>query len=373
MEIIGIICEYNPFHNGHLYHIKKIKEMYPDSIIIAVISGCFSERGNISVLNKWDKTKICLDNNIDIVIELPFVFASQSADIFAYGAINILKELKVSKIVFGSECDDVNKLIKVAKEQIIDNDYNKNVKNYLDEGLNYPTAMSKALSININTPNDILGISYIKQILKNNYDIIPITIKRTNNFHDKSITSNIISATAIRNLLLNNKNVKPYVPKNTDKLIYIINNNNLFSLLQYKINADKNILNTYQTVDEGIENRLIKFINKTDNLEDYLSAIKTKRYTYNKLNRMFIHIITSFTKEEAKDLKVSYLRLLGFNERGKKYLNTIKKDLTVPLITGYKNNNDKLLEIEYRVNTIYSYLVNDKSLIKKELEKPIIK
>ena len=153
---------------------------------------------------------------------------------------------------------------------------------------------------------------------------------------------------------------------------YIYKNINIFSYLKYKINADKDILNTYQTVDEGIENRLINYINKSKTIDDFIFNIKTKRYTYNKINRMFIHILTSFTKEDAKDIDVTYIRVLGFNTIGKTYLKEIKKDINIPLITSYKNINDNNLNIEYKVTCIYSILVNDDTLIKKELEKPII-
>ena len=174
MDVIGVIAEYNPFHNGHLYHIKEIKRMYPNSIIVAVISTSFLQRGEVSILNKWDKTKICLENNIDIVIELPFVFSSQSADIFSYGALKILHYLNVDKIVFGSESNDIKLLYNLAKEQLNNKLYDKKVKKYLDEGYNYPTAMSKALSNEVSTPNDLLAISYIKQIIKNNYTIFSL-------------------------------------------------------------------------------------------------------------------------------------------------------------------------------------------------------
>lgn len=371
MDVIGIIAEYNPFHNGHLYHINKIKEMYPNSIIVAVISSCFTEKGDVSVLNKWDKTKICLDNNIDIVVELPFVFSSQSADIFSYGALKILNELHVNKIVFGSESNDVDKLTCLAKEQINNKEYDLKVKKYLDEGFNYPTALSKALSSNVNTPNDILGICYIKEILKNNYNITPITIKRTNDFHSKTIKNNIISATAIRCLIKDNKDIKKYVPK--EVVNYIYKNTDIYDFLKYKIISDSKILNTYKTVDEGIENRILKYIDRSKTIDELISNIKTKRYTYNKISRMFIHILTSFTKEESKNIDISYVRILGFNKKGKDYLNKIKKDMAIPLITGYKKNNDKVLDIEYRVTKIYSIITNDDSLIFKELKKPIMK
>ena len=375
MDIIGVIAEYNPFHNGHLYHINKIKELYPDSLIISVISTSFLQRGEISILNKWDKTKVCLDNNIDLVIELPFVFSSQSADIFAKGALSILNYLKVDKIIFGSETNDIDNLTKLAQTQINNKEYDLKVKEYLNLGINYPTALSKALKdFNLNivdTPNDLLGISYIKEILKNNYNIEPISIKRTNDYHSLDTDSEIISATAIRNLIKDNKDISNYISKETLKYIY--KDIDIFNYLQYKINCDQQLLSTYQTVDEGIENRLLTYINKSNNFEELITNIKTKRYTFNKLNRMFIHILTSFTKEEAKNNNVSYIRVLGFNKNGKSYLNKLKKDISIPIITSYKNINDNMLNIEYRITCIYSILVNDQSLIKKELEKPIIK
>jgi len=371
MDIIGIICEYNPFHNGHVYHINKIKEMYPDSLIICITSTSFLQRGEISILNKWDKTSICLNHGINIVLELPFVFSSQSADIFAYGAISTLNAMKVNKIVFGSELNDINILTTLAKKQINNNDYETKVKEYLDKGFNYPTAMSKAINSNINTPNDLLGISYIKEIIKNNYEIEPISIKRTNDYHGSNFDGNIISASKVRSFLKENENITDFVPTNIEKYIY--KNIDLFPFIKYKIIASKNILNSFQTVDEGIENRLLSKINKVNTLEDFIKEIKTKRYTYNKINRMLIHILTSFTKEEAKNLKTQYVRVLGFNKKGKEYLNKIKKITTLPIITSYKDINSKILDIEYRVTNLYSLFTKDYDLILRELKKPIIK
>ena len=141
METIGIICEYNPFHNGHLYHLDKIKEMYSDSRIILVMSGNFLQRGDCSLINKWDKTRIALEFGVDLVVELPFVFATQSADVFAHGAISILNNLGVNKIVFGSECNDIDLLWKMADIQINNKQYDEYVCKYMDLGYNYPTSM----------------------------------------------------------------------------------------------------------------------------------------------------------------------------------------------------------------------------------------
>ena len=378
MNVIGIVCEYNPFHLGHLYQLKKIKEMYPHSIIIVVCSSNFTQRGDVSIINKWDKTKIALDYGVDIFIELPFGYATQSSDIFAKGAIEILSHLKIDTLVFGSESNNIQELINLANIQLNNKEYNNIVKNYLDNGINYPTALSKALSditnTTINKPNDLLGLSYIKEIIKNDYKITPVTIKRTNDYHSKDINSNIINASLIRKLLIEKNDITNYIPNNTYKYLKLISLNDFYPYLKYQIINNSNKLNNYQTVDEGIENRIIKNIYKSSNYNELVMNIKTKRYTYNKINRMLLHILTNFTKEEAQSIKIDYIRLLGFTNAGQKYLNSIKKDINIPIITRYKPNISNLLDLEFRANSIYAFVTNNFELIKLEYNsKPIIK
>ena len=209
MKAIGIIAEYNPFHNGHLYHLNKIKETYKDYKIILVMNGNFTERGDVSIIDKWKKTEIALKAGIDLVVELPFPFSTQSADYFSYGAITILENLGVEKVVFGSESDNIEDLTLIARTEINNPEFDKLVKIYSKLGNNYPTALSLALQDltgkKINTPNDLLGISYIKTILKHNYKIEPITIKRNNNYHNQELNEINSSATAIREALKNKK------------------------------------------------------------------------------------------------------------------------------------------------------------------------
>lgn len=376
MKIIGLIAEYNPFHLGHQYQIKKIKEMFPNSIIIAIISTHFTQRGDISIINKWDKTKICLEEGIDLVIELPTLYATQSADIFAYGALSILNKFKIDTLVFGSESNDISSLVKLANIQLKNNDYNLLVKQYLDTGINYPTAMSKALkditNITIDKPNDLLALSYIKQIIQNDYQITPISIKRTNDYHDKKIKNNIINATLIRELLLKNEDISPYIPKTTNKYLYKnLSLNNAYPFLLYNIICNQNNLSNYLDIDEGIEGRIVKNINKSNTWNELVINIKTKRYTYNKINRMLLHILLNIKKEN--NIKDIYLRVLGFNQHGRNYLNQIKKDLDMELITSYKPNKSRVLDLEYECTKIYSLIINDSSLIEKEYKnKPII-
>lgn len=377
MNSVGIICEYNPFHNGHLYHLNEVKKLFPNTPIILIMSGHFTQRGIPSIINKWEKTKLALDYGIDLVIELPFVFASQSADIFAKGSIELLKELKVSYLVFGSETNDVDTLINLAKIQINNPEYDQLVKSFLDKGYNYPTALSKALTkiskVDLNNPNDILGLAYIKEIIKQKAKIKPITIKRTVGFHSDSIIDNITSASNIRQKIYDNQNIEQLVPKPVYNCLTQCSlhfTENYFPLLKYKIMIESN-LEQYQTVDEGIENRIDKCIITSISTDQLVNSIKTKRYTYNKIMRMLTHILCSFTKQEAININNEYIRLLGFSKIGQTYLNKIKKDLHLPIITNYKPKFSHILDIEIRATKVYASTLNEKdkiSLIEKEFK-----
>ncbi len=374
---IGIIGEFNPFHNGHKYFIDKIKEKYPNSFIILVMSGNFTQRGIPSIYDKWDKSEIVLNNGVDLVVELPFVFATQSADYFAKGSIEILNYLGVDKIIFGSESNDIDTLKEIAKIQNNDS-FDTLVKLYCKNGYNYPTALSMAIEESIGkkitTPNDLLGISYIKEIINNNYDIEIDTIKRTNDYHDTNIDDNISSATAIREAIKNNIDYTNQVPKNSLKYyndLHFIDD--YYDILKYKIITEDDLYK-YQTVSLDIIPKLKKEILNVNSIDELIKRVKSKNDTYNKISRMILHILVNFTKEKAKSFtKINYIRVLGFNNNGKVYLNKIKKDVKVPLVTSYKNNNSEVLNIEYRVTNIYSLIVNDTNLIEREKEKPIIR
>ncbi|MBP3635193.1 MAG: nucleotidyltransferase [Bacilli bacterium] len=363
MKTIGIIAEYNPFHNGHLYHINKIKEMFKDSMIILVMSGNFTQRADASIINKWDKTEIALRNNIDLVVELPFEFTCESADIFAFGACSILNHLKVDYLVFGSESNDIITISKIADIQLT-NEYDLKVKEYIDKGINYPTALSKALESfgykGINSPNDILGISYVRELKKLNSKIIPLTIKRTNEHNSTKLTKYITSASSIRENI-KKKKIKKYVPSGTYKYLknklYFIDD--YFPLLKYKILSDIDNLNIYHGIEEGIENKIKKVIYDSNSYNELIMNIKSKRYTYSKIKRMLLSILVGYTKEDAKKRKdINYIRILGFNKKGQKYLNEIKKKINIPIYTNY----NKDLNLELKVTSIY-----DCNLVKKEI------
>lgn len=380
MQSVGIIAEYNPFHNGHLYHLNQIKEENKDAVIVLVLGGNFSQRGTPSLIDKFTKTDIALKMGIDVVVELPFIFATQSADFFAHGSIQTLEKLHVDKFVFGSETNDINTFITFAKTQLEEEDFDKLVQVYLKLGENYPTALSKSLlditGKNMTLPNDLLGISYVKEVLKNNYKIKPECIKRIDNYHDTNIDNDndIVSASAIRLALSNKEKIDKQVPK---EVLEILKTSDLhfqedyFKFLKYKILTEDN-LNIFKTVDEGIGDKIKKEIIEATSYDDLIKKVKSKRYTYSKISRMLNHILCDIKKDDVEDMKdIEYIRILGFNDKGKKYINQIKKDTDIPIIGNYSKNKSKMLQLELKVSSIYASTLDENkkcSLIKKEYQ-----
>lgn len=365
MKKVAIIAEYNPFHNGHLYHLNKVKAMFPNCPIILILGGNFTQRGEVSILDKWTKTKIAIEEGIDLVVELPFPFATASADIFAEGAIELCNHLQVTDLVFGSETNDIEGIKKLVETQLYNENFDSLVKVYLKMGYNYPTALSKTLeeltNKLYNLPNDILGISYVKAIMKNKYNIIPHTIKRTNDYHNIFLDEEISSATSIRKALKNNKNITNQVPKSTIK--YLSNDlpiiDNYFKLLKYKI-ISSNDLTIYNLVDKGLEEKLKKEIIFSDNYNELIEKVKSKNLTYSKLSRILLYILCDYKKEDKdKFNKIKYIRVLGFSNKGREYLNAIKKDLNIPLISKFTREKDDMLEFEYQTTKIYSLGYNN--------------
>lgn len=373
---IGIIAEYNPFHNGHLYQINQIKNKYPDSTIIVILSSSFSQRGDISILNKFEKTNVALNHGVDLIIELPYIYSTQGSDIFAKYALEILNHIKIDILCFGIESDNIENIKLCAKTQLFDEKYNLTVKEYLDKGINYPSALNSALkeliNIEIKEPNDLLALSYIKEIIANNYNIEIFNIKRTSNYHDLVSNDSIISASNIRNKLKNDEFFKNSVPSDVYNLLIKKKfNDKYFELLKYKIISENN-LDKYVDVDEGLSTRIIKCINVSNNIDELIKNIKTKRYTYNRISRMLNHILCSFTKDENISCrKLEYIRVLGFTEKGRFHLKKIKDEIKIPILNKY-DTTYKTLEIEKRVSIIYSMIYGN--IMSEEIKnKPIKK
>lgn len=370
---VGIIAEYNPFHNGHMYHLKKIKEMFPNEEIIAVISSSFTQRGEPSIINKWDKCEICLEAGIDLVVELPYVFSTESADYFSKGALEILENLKVEKFVFGSETNDIKVFERIADIQLNNPDFDKLAKIYMKLGNNYPTSLSLALKDLdgevLSLPNDLLGISYVKIIKENNFKIKPICIKRNNNYKNEELEE-LSSATAIRKALQEKKDINGYVPSFvTNYLEQLHFNDDYFKFLKYKVMLEKD-LDIYQTVDEGLGYKIKEEIIKSTSYEELIERLKSKRYTYNRINRMLNHILCGYTKEIKEKCKnLEYIRLLGFNSKGQNYINKRKKEIDIPIISNFSKNKSDMINMEFQATCVYASILDEtkkKELIEKE-------
>lgn len=377
MASVGIIAEYNPFHNGHLYQIQKIKEKYPDDTIIIAMSGNFTQRGEPSIIDKWERTNLAIENGADLVVEIPYIFATQSADYFSYAGITLLEKLKVDKLIFGSESNNLEDLTEIAKAELEQKDFDKLVKIYVKLGNNYPTALSLALKDltgkEISTPNDILGITYIKTILKHNYNIKPYSIKRNNSYHEENLTGTISSATAIRKNIDNLEKIKNTVPRNTYKVLstkQLHKREDYFSYLKYKIITEDN-LEKYHLVDKTLSDKLKKEILNCNNYEELIQKVKSKHQTYSKISRALIQILCN---NKSNQEHLTYIRLLGFNTKGKNYLNKHKKEISLPIISKIDKEKDQILELELNTTKIYTLpYKNSKEEFKKEYQNKLYK
>ena len=359
MNKVGVVAEYNPFHNGHIYHLEKVKKLFPDSYIILVMAGNFTQRADLSVINKWDKTKLALDYNIDLVIELPFNISTSSADIYAKGAIDILNKLKCDYLVFGSETNDIDLFYELVNITKNNKTYQSKIKAYLKEGYNYPKSCSLSLKdISgkvIDKPNDVLALEYVRSIVNSKSSIKPISIKRTNDYLDERINKNITSATSIRKNLNKKRLIKKTLPKKSLDLIRDIKLDDLYNYLKYQIMVNNNLENILD-IDTGIKNKLLKEINTCSNINDLILKVKSKRYSYNRIKRMLLHIITNTKKDY--NTNVNYIRVLGLNNNGKKVLKDVKKGIDIPIITKFKKEYENLFYDDIKASKVYSLVSN---------------
>ena len=357
MEAVGIVCEYNPLHKGHIHHIEETKKLFPGKTLILVLNGYFLERGEISILSKENKTRLALIYGVDLVVELPFIFGTQSADIFAEASIKILNYLGCKYIVFGSESNDIKTLEEVAKKQST-LEYNDKVKALLDTGVNYPTALAKALEIDkdIFNPNDLLGISYIKAIHKTNSDITPISIKRTSNYHDLDDNAEIISASNIRNKIKEGQDISLYVPRKTANLIENITLNELFPFIKYKIITDKDEYKLYDDIIIKYELLLKKDIDDKD-FTKILEENKIDNKIISITDEMLEFLIDAYTSEagvrelyRALEKIIRKLVVLGrINDRTKISKVRLKDYLGIPKFVKLENKKHEFIG---RVNAL---------------------
>ena len=378
-KVLGLILELNPYHNGHRYFIDEaIKKINPD-VTIAIISSSFMMRGDPMVIDKFSRTKILLNYNIDLVVELPFISGVNNSNYFCENAVKILNEFKVTDICFGSESDNIEELYKLVNlnESL---EYEDSIKKYLNQGYSYSTSSTKAIleitndieiTNKFSLPNNTLGIGYLKAI--KNTKIKPHIIKRIdNNYYDDNVNINKFnSATSIRNELRLNNDISSFIP-NYNYDFYNPNDleNNLFKLLQYSLINISNYDNIKE-VNEGIENRLINFIN-SDNYDSFINNVKSKRYSINKIKRLILYILLYIPKY-YENKYCYYLRILGMNDNGKKHISSLNKETKNKIITSFKNIDNELVNIELKVTKLYGIITNNYDIYKQEYNIPFRK
>ena len=374
MKAAGLIVEYNPFHNGHLLHLKKARETDEENIIIAVMSGDFVQRGEPAVINRWKRAEAALKNGIDIVVELPVFYSCQSAEIFAKGAVGILKELECSRIIFGSESSDIENLKKTAQlEESLE--FKEKLKEYLGLGDSYPTAHSKAVkavtgSEGSRTPNDILGVEYIKAVEYWKAEIEPLCVKREkSDYHSSETFEDIASATAVRKLLREGKDIKKFLPLESWEILQreyenkkTVSLEDFYPLIRYEVIRNRDILFSIQDMEKGYENRLYEAALLCSDFGSFFKSIESRRFTLGRTQRILIHILLGITEEMTKEVKkdVPFVRVLGFNSRGREYLSWLKKNKNRKIITSLKNIREtfsdeerKLIEFNEQASAIY--------------------
>ena len=388
-SIVGIIGEYNPFHNGHKYHLEESKRILHADYSVAIISGNFVQRGNVSVIGKWSKAEMALNNGVDLVLELPTIYSVSSAENFAYGAIKTLNALNIVDYVsFGSEIgnlETLNLFAEIFTKQ--PSEYISLLNHELSKGLSFPKARENAVLMYLNdirkysnvlsSPNNILGIEYLKALKKTKSSIRPLTIKRENvQYNDISIKNNFASATSIREMLIKNKLSKiPYVmPKETYKVFY--NCYQKGHIVKDLSRYEKEIIYTLRKmtleeisnlpdVSEGLENNIKNAANSCNTLEEFMNIIKTKRYTSTRIKRILVYALLGITKKDMKDStkNIPYVRVLGFNQKGKELLSVISNNArNIDIITSVKkyidNNPSKyskrMLDIDINATNIYT-------------------
>lgn len=403
LNITGIITEYNPLHNGHKYHISKSREITNSDGIICVMSGSFMQRGIPAIMDKWSRTKMALDNGVDLVIELPVLYSLSSAEFFSYGAVSILNSLGiVNNICFGSECGDIETLLTMAK--ILDTEpieYKRLLISYIEK--NYSFAKSRSLAIKeyiggslqitdsletmLNSSNNILGIEYCKSLLKLNSKIIPHTIARLGASYNSNILENeFSSATAIRAYLKNGEGVdvlKKNLPSNVLQLINdlkalqypFIFEDAMLPFLKYKVASCEDKLSNIPDAGEGLHNKIKKSIESSTNYNDLIHSAKSKRYAYTRISRILCQYFVGFENFNTNNLRKEpcpYARILGFNKTGAEILKAAKKTSTIPLYTKIPKLQNDVLKLDLQATKVYSLLNQNIAYNSDYLIKPII-
>lgn len=382
MKAVGIIAEYNPFHNGHKYQIEQARVQTNADIVIVAMSGNFLQRGVPAMFDKWTRANWALQNGVDLVIELPTAFSTQAADYFALGGTKLLNELNIDTLVFGVESGTASDY-KNAAEWFIDHESELRSK-WTDQKreLTYSQVVdqfvqknNKGFQVDLSEPNNMLGFTYAKQMLKHrlNFNILPIK-RKSAHYHDEIVNykSQYASATAIRKRIMNLEKITQYVPKSVNESIdelYPVNPGDLWPFIQYKVwNSLEDELKKIYEMDPGLEVKFKKAILNASSYEEFVGHIKSKHLTFNKINRLILYTLLDMTAnqiDEDMDNGLTYIRLLAMNQEGQTYLNNTKASMNTPLYANVTRNNQEKLALDIKAGELYR-LINPKKILKQD-------
>lgn len=375
MKIIGIVAEYNPFHNGHAFQVSHSKETLGADGVVAIMSGNFVQRGYPALLNKWLRAEMAVKSGVNLVLELPTYYATASAEPFAEGAVTLLHHTGViTHLSFGSEIDDLDTLSKLA--QIIsapDEAYLLALEEGLKSGLSYPKARAMALldsgnahpSINLNQANAILVIEYLKALKKLDSSITPFIVKRRGKgYHDETLDSPMVSATGIRKAFFEKLSIEHLMPMPAAEVLsrnaHLSSRIEDFELpLLYKIRSmTPDSMQAIREVNEGLENRISEAGRLCGDYHCLTAQIKTKRYTMTRINRTLLNLYLDIDKQKPNLDKDGYFRVLAFDEIGQKIIRLIKKNGYHPIITNINKHPDlvagnPLLQLDIKATNLY--------------------
>lgn len=411
MKIVGLIAEYNPFHNGHLYHITKAKELTEADHAIVIMSGDYVQRGVPAIMPKRLRAEMALGSGVAAVFELPVCYATGSAELFAEGAVSFLDRLGiVDSICFGSECDDLDGLQRIADILLEEPDgYRTKLQTYLKDGFSYPHARQKALSAYmgteddaalLNDPNNILGIEYLKALKKRNSRMKPYTIKRHGaHYHDDKLRPVNSSASAIRSLLAYSSSMvhtetpdtfenssfnhllgalEDQVPsgclellKDHHRVKYPVYQNDFSLLLKYKLlNKTPETLILYMDVSTELANRISSRLNHYFNYKQFCELLKTKELTRTRINRALLHIMLGIKKNAVTHYLEAgghaYAHLLGFRKDSENVISAVAKHSRIPLLTKLydtdflSDTGRRMLTQDILASNLYTSVITDK-------------
>lgn len=386
MSLAGIVCEFDPFHNGHSYLLKKVREQGASGIV-CVMSGDFVQRGGPALCDKFLRAEAAVRCGADLVLELPAVYAVNSADYFARGAVRILKGLGcIDTIAFGSESADADMLLKIAEVTAYESpEFSVALRAGLSDGMSYPEAYQNALSAVfsgldasvLKSPNDILALGYLREIIRQDAGMEPFGVKRAGACHGEKATSGpIASASYIRDLIsAGNEGWQTYVPEEAKIAQALqelapaelaLRKERLFAVVrQAAFAAPEQKLAGIAEVSEGLENRVLTAVNCASSLEDIIGRITTSRYTASRASRILMQLILGITKElvsYAEDKQTAYAKVLAFNEKGAEILRSAKDRGTMPVYSNINKiqdinaQNDPVFALDLRAADIYNVL-----------------